>query len=63
MIDLAEMHDDPRRPGRAHRHAPRAARRWAELNAATGAHGLAVTGGAISTTGIAGSRSAAGSAG
>jgi FAD/FMN-containing dehydrogenase len=27
---------------------------WAELNAAAGAHGLAVTGGAVSTTGIAG---------
>ena len=27
---------------------------WAELNAATGEHGLAVTGGAISSTGIAG---------
>ncbi len=28
--------------------------RWAELNDATGAHGLAVTGGAVSSTGIAG---------
>src|SRR4051794_10687142 len=27
---------------------------WAELNAATGEHGLAVTGGAVSSTGIAG---------
>ena len=36
---------------------------WGELNEAAAAHGLAVTGGAISTTGIAGSRSAAGSAG
>ena len=36
---------------------------WAELNGATAEHGLAVTGGAISTTGIAGLRSAAASAG
>jgi FAD/FMN-containing dehydrogenase len=53
MIDLAEMkgiHVDP---------AARTVRAqggvtWAEFNRETGAHGLAVTGGAISTTGIAG---------
>jgi FAD/FMN-containing dehydrogenase len=53
MIDLAEMkgiHVDPdARTVRAEGGVT-----WAELNAATGEHGLAVTGGAISTTGIAG---------
>ena len=53
MIDLAEMKDiqvDPEaRTARAQGGVT-----WAELNAATAEHGLAVTGGAISTTGIAG---------
>ena len=53
MIDLAEMkgvHVDPdARTARAEGGVT-----WAELNAATAQHGLAVTGGAISTTGIAG---------
>ena len=53
MIDLAEMkgiHVDPNaRTARAEGGVT-----WAELNAATAEHGLAVTGGAISTTGIAG---------
>ena len=53
MIDLAEMKDiqvDPQaRTARAEGGVT-----WAELNAAAGRHGLAVTGGAISTTGIAG---------
>ena len=53
MIDLAEMRavdvDPERRTARAQGGA-----NWNELNAATGEHGLAVTGGAISTTGIAG---------
>ena len=53
MIDLAEMRDiqvDPKaRTARAEGGVT-----WAELNAAAGEHELAVTGGAISTTGIAG---------
>jgi FAD/FMN-containing dehydrogenase len=53
MIDLAEMkavHVDPEaRTVRAEGGVI-----WAELNAAAGEHGLAVTGGAISSTGIAG---------
>jgi len=53
MIDLAEMKgtsvDADARTVRAE-----GGLNWAELNAATGEHGLAVTGGAISTTGIAG---------
>ena len=53
MIDLAEMRavevDPERRTARAQGGA-----NWSELNAATAEHGLAVTGGAISTTGIAG---------
>jgi FAD/FMN-containing dehydrogenase len=53
MIDLAEMKgvqvDPDARTARAEGGVT-----WAELNAATGQHGLAVTGGAISTTGIAG---------
>ena len=53
MIDLAEMRavevDPERRTARAEGGA-----NWNELNSATGEHGLAVTGGAISTTGIAG---------
>ena len=53
MIDLAEMKairvDPDARTARAEGGVT-----WAELNAAAGEHGLAVTGGAISTTGIAG---------
>jgi FAD/FMN-containing dehydrogenase len=53
MIDLAEMKgtsvDADARTVRAE-----GGLNWAELNAATAEHGLAVTGGAISTTGIAG---------
>ena len=53
MIDLAEMKgieiDAGARTVRAE-----GGLSWGELNDATGAHGLAVTGGAISTTGIAG---------
>jgi FAD/FMN-containing dehydrogenase len=53
MIDLAEMKhiqvDADARMARAEGGVT-----WAELNAATAEHGLAVTGGAISTTGIAG---------
>jgi FAD/FMN-containing dehydrogenase len=53
MIDLAEMKavevDPDARTVRAEGGVT-----WAELNAAAGEHGLAVTGGAISTTGIAG---------
>jgi FAD/FMN-containing dehydrogenase len=53
MIDLAEMKGidvDP--AGRSVR--AEAGLTWAELNDATAVHGLAVTGGAISSTGIAG---------
>jgi FAD/FMN-containing dehydrogenase len=53
MIDLAEMKgayvDPEARTVRAE-----GGLTWAELNAATGEHGLAVTGGAVSATGIAG---------
>jgi FAD/FMN-containing dehydrogenase len=53
MIDLAEMKgtsvDAPARTVRAE-----GGLNWGELNDATAEHGLAVTGGAISTTGIAG---------
>jgi FAD/FMN-containing dehydrogenase len=53
MIDLAEMRgteiDAEARTVRAE-----GGLNWAELNGATAEHGLAVTGGAISTTGIAG---------
>ncbi len=53
MIDLAEMKsvqvDPEARTVRAEGGVV-----WAELNAAAGEHGLAVTGGAVSTTGIAG---------
>jgi len=53
MINLAEMRavevDPERRTARAQGGA-----NWSELNAATAEHGLAITGGAISTTGIAG---------
>ena len=53
MIDLAEMKGIAVDPERATVTAQGGVR-WAELNAAAGAHGLAVTGGAVSTTGIAG---------
>jgi FAD/FMN-containing dehydrogenase len=53
MIDLTEMKgiqvDPDARTVRAE-----GGLTWAEFNAATGEHGLAVTGGAVSTTGIAG---------
>src|SRR6185312_4741826 len=53
MIDLAEMRtvtvDAERSTATA-----QGGVRWSELNAAAGAHGLAVTGGVVSTTGIAG---------
>ena len=53
MIDLAEMTGIAVDPELATVTAQGGVR-WAELNDATGAHGLAVTGGAVSTTGIAG---------
>ena len=53
MIDLAEMKRIDVDPGAETARAEGGAL-WAELNDAAGAHGLAVTGGAISTTGIGG---------
>ena len=53
MIDLAEMKTIAVDPDAATATAGGGVT-WAELNAAAGKHGLAVTGGAISTTGIAG---------
>ena len=53
MISLADMRDVAVDPERATVTAQGGAT-WAELNAAAGAHGLAVTGGVVSTTGIAG---------
>jgi FAD/FMN-containing dehydrogenase len=53
MIDLAEMRDVDVDPSAATARAQGGAR-WSHVNDACGAHGLAVTGGAISTTGIAG---------
>jgi FAD/FMN-containing dehydrogenase len=53
MIDLAEMKGISVDPDRGAATA-RGGVRWGELNNATGAHGLAVTGGVVSTTGIAG---------
>ena len=53
MISLADMRDIAVDPERATVTAQGGAT-WNELNAAAGAHGLAVTGGAVSTTGIAG---------
>ncbi len=53
MISLADMRDIAVDPERATLTAQGGAT-WNELNAAAGAHGLAVTGGAVSTTGIAG---------
>jgi FAD/FMN-containing dehydrogenase len=53
MIDLSEMNEIEIDPERATATAEGGVR-WGELNAAAAAHGLAVTGGAVSTTGIAG---------
>ena len=53
MIDLTEMKEVVVDPGRATVTAGGGVL-WAELNEVAGAHGLAVTGGAVSTTGIAG---------
>jgi FAD/FMN-containing dehydrogenase len=53
MISLADMTQVSVDPERATAVAQGGAT-WAELNAAAGEHGLAVTGGAVSTTGIAG---------
>jgi FAD/FMN-containing dehydrogenase len=53
MISLADMRRIAVDPERATITAEGGAT-WAELNAAAGEHGLAVTGGAVSTTGIAG---------
>jgi len=53
MIDLAEMKKIAVDPERATATAQGGVR-WGELNAAAAAHGLAVTGGVVSTTGIAG---------
>ena len=53
MIDLAEMRSISVDPVGSTVTAQGGAT-WAELNDAAGAHGLAVTGGAVSTTGIAG---------
>jgi FAD/FMN-containing dehydrogenase len=53
MIDLAEMNSVTVDPEHAMATAEGGVR-WSELNAAAAAHGLAVTGGAVSTTGIAG---------
>jgi FAD/FMN-containing dehydrogenase len=53
MIDLAEMQSINVDPGRQTLTAQGGVR-WNELNEAAAAHGLAVTGGAVSTTGIAG---------
>jgi FAD/FMN-containing dehydrogenase len=53
MISLADMRAVTVDPERRTLTAQGGAT-WAELNAAAGAHGMAVTGGAVSTTGIAG---------
>jgi FAD/FMN-containing dehydrogenase len=53
MIDLVEMKGIAIDPGRATARAEGGVI-WAELNAAAAEHGLAVTGGVVSTTGIAG---------
>jgi FAD/FMN-containing dehydrogenase len=53
MIDLAEMKSISVDPGRATATAGGGVL-WAELNDAAAEHGLAVTGGVVSTTGIAG---------
>ena len=53
MIDLAEMKSADVDP-EARTVVADGGLTWRELNEATAAHGLAVTGGAISTTGVAG---------
>jgi FAD/FMN-containing dehydrogenase len=53
MISLADMKDIAVDPERATA-TVQGGVTWGELNAAAGAHGLAVTGGLVSTTGIAG---------
>jgi FAD/FMN-containing dehydrogenase len=53
MISLADMKELTVDPARATTTAQGGVT-WGELNAAAGAHGLAVTGGVVSTTGIAG---------
>ena len=53
MISLADMKDVAVDPARA-TVAAQGGVTWGELNDAAGAHGLAVTGGVVSTTGIAG---------
>src|SRR6201999_218549 len=53
MIDLAEMRDITVDPAQGTATAQGGAT-WNELNEAAGVHGLAVTGGAVSSTGIAG---------
>jgi FAD/FMN-containing dehydrogenase len=53
MVDLAEMKSATVDP-EARTVAAQGGMTWGELNAATAEHGLAVTGGAVSTTGIAG---------
>ncbi|HEX6986801.1 MAG TPA: FAD-dependent oxidoreductase, partial [Planctomycetaceae bacterium] len=53
MIDLSEMKAISVDPGQATATAEGGVT-WAELNDATAEHGLAVTGGAVSSTGIAG---------
>ena len=53
MIDLAEMKNITIDPERAIASAQGGVT-WNELNEAAAGHGLAVTGGAVSTTGIAG---------
>src|SRR5215218_9002641 len=53
MVSLADMQHVAVDPERATVTAQGGAT-WAQLNEAAGAHGLAVTGGAVSTTGIAG---------
>ena len=54
MIDLAEMKRIDGRSRRSEPHGAQGGVLWGELNDAAAEHGLAVTGGAISTTGIAG---------
>ncbi len=53
MIDLAEMRDVTVDPD-ARTATAQGGARWADVNEATARHGLAVTGGLVSTTGIAG---------
>ena len=60
VIDLSRMQTVDVDPG-ARRARGQGGATWGAFNDATHAHGLATTGGIISTTGIGGSRSAAGS--